>query len=37
MNEIGFEKSDQEKIWSLIACILELGNLQFDDTKHQSN
>jgi myosin heavy subunit len=30
MNEIGFEKAEQDKIWSIILAILDLGNLQFD-------
>jgi len=27
MDEIGFDESDREKIWSLVCAILELGNI----------
>ena len=37
MDEIGFSKEEQEKIWTVIAGVLELGNLEFDDNKHQHN
>jgi myosin heavy subunit len=37
MEEIGFDKSDIDKIWKLILTILELGNLEFDDKRHQNN
>lgn len=34
MDEIGFSKEEQEKIWRLVLAILELGNLEFDDKMH---
>jgi myosin heavy subunit len=37
MTEIGFSKEDQNKIWTLLLTILDLGNLEFDDTNHQVN
>lgn len=37
MTEIGFSKAEQEKIWSMVGVVLELGNLNFDDSRHQDN
>jgi myosin-5 len=37
MTEIGFNKDEIDKIWSLVAAILELGNLEFDDKRHHTN
>jgi myosin-5 len=37
MNEIGFNKDEQNKIWVLLLAILDLGNLEFDDTNHKDN
>lgn len=37
MKEIGFSKDQIAKIWSLVWCILQLGNLGFKDEKHQVN
>ncbi len=37
MDEIGFKKEEQDKIWSLVMAILDLGNLEFDDVKHHAN
>ena len=37
MREIGFSKQEQDKIWSLVGVVLELGNIEFDETRHQDN
>lgn len=37
MDEIGFSKNEQDKIWNILAAVLELGNLDFDEKKHQIN
>jgi myosin heavy subunit len=37
MDEIGFSKDEQNKIWMLLLAILDLGNLDFDDTNHKIN
>jgi myosin V len=35
--EIGFKTTDIDKIWSILAAILELGNLDFDESAHVVN
>lgn len=37
MEEIGFTEAEQSKIWELVWSVLELGNLEFKDTKHLAN
>ncbi len=37
MKSIGFKESDENKIWILLCSILELGNIEFDDTVHKEN
>jgi myosin heavy subunit len=32
MNELGFTPEEQQKIWKMLISILELGNIQFDDS-----
>ena len=35
MQQIGFSQDEQDKVWMVIAVILDLGNLEFDDKYHQ--
>lgn len=35
MTNIGFSDKEQNKIWELLSSILELGNLEFDDSAHK--
>lgn len=37
MEDIGFSEAEQGKIWELVWSVLELGNLEFKDTKHLVN
>jgi len=37
MTEIGFSGEEQAQIWELVWAVLELGNLEFKDEKHQHN
>lgn len=37
MKSIGFKEDEQNKIWILLCSILELGNIEFDDSVHKEN
>lgn len=37
MDNIGFTAEEKRKIWELLGSILELGNIEFDDTAHQEH
>jgi myosin heavy subunit len=37
MNELNFSQDEQDRIWTLLVTILDLGNLTFDDTNRQNN
>ena len=32
MDELGFTEEEKQRIWKILITILELGNLQFDDS-----
>lgn len=34
MVNLGFTDKEQNKIWQLLSSILEVGNLEFDDSVH---
>lgn len=35
MKNIGFTDKEQTRMWELLSSILELGNVEFDDTVHR--
>jgi myosin I len=37
MHEIGFSEQEQAQIWELVWVVLELGNMDFKDDRHQAN
>jgi myosin heavy subunit len=37
MSSIGFSGKEQRKIWELLHSILELGNIEFDDSVHKED